>query len=229
MSLLRELGLVPVPLPNRPHSLPAPPRASPCSSSASTSWSSCWTMPRCHGASRYLAGGTGDSEEPYPTLAWGLFPHNASPPLPAGCVPGPGLLLHLRFLWSCPAGHPHLVSFRRALVSPALSPKPSHPVLLLNTPRSYLMLSSVVGFYSSPLFTRLLPERQDTPVTKVRVLGWDWGGSQPPLGGAGPHSAWLRVSLRTVPTQGQHVSCPPPPPPPASGAALGAGRVPVGV
>lgn len=30
------------------------------------------------------------------------------------------------------------------------------------------MLSSVVGFYSSPLFTRLLPERQDTPLTKVR-------------------------------------------------------------
>ncbi|NXJ16044.1 LMBRL protein, partial [Odontophorus gujanensis] len=33
----------------------------------------------------------------------------------------------------------------------------------------YLMLSSVVGFYSSPLFTRLLPERQDTPLTKVRA------------------------------------------------------------
>ncbi|RLV82920.1 hypothetical protein DV515_00016500 [Chloebia gouldiae] len=31
----------------------------------------------------------------------------------------------------------------------------------------YLMLSSVVGFYSSPLFTRLLPERQDTPLTKI--------------------------------------------------------------
>uniref|UniRef100_A0A8B9PXZ1 Limb development membrane protein 1 like n=1 Tax=Apteryx owenii TaxID=8824 RepID=A0A8B9PXZ1_APTOW len=31
----------------------------------------------------------------------------------------------------------------------------------------YLMLSSVVGFYSSPLFTRLLPRRQDTPLTKI--------------------------------------------------------------
>ncbi|NXU67590.1 LMBRL protein, partial [Horornis vulcanius] len=31
----------------------------------------------------------------------------------------------------------------------------------------YLMVSSVVGFYSSPLFTGLLPERQDTPLTKV--------------------------------------------------------------
>ncbi|XP_075301720.1 protein LMBR1L isoform X2 [Opisthocomus hoazin] len=31
----------------------------------------------------------------------------------------------------------------------------------------YLMVSSVVGFYSSPLFTRLLPERQDTPLTKI--------------------------------------------------------------
>ncbi|XP_061871571.1 protein LMBR1L isoform X2 [Colius striatus] len=31
----------------------------------------------------------------------------------------------------------------------------------------YLMVSSVVGFYSSPLFTQLLPERQDTPLTKI--------------------------------------------------------------
>lgn len=56
-------------------------------------------------------------------------------------------------------------------MSPALSPGPPHPVLLLNAPHSYLMLSSVVGFYSSPLFTRLLPERQDTPLTKVGALG----------------------------------------------------------
>ncbi|NXD74693.1 LMBRL protein, partial [Eolophus roseicapillus] len=34
----------------------------------------------------------------------------------------------------------------------------------------YLMVSSVVGFYSSPLFTRLLPARQDTPLTKVGTL-----------------------------------------------------------
>ncbi|XP_065275372.1 protein LMBR1L [Emys orbicularis] len=31
----------------------------------------------------------------------------------------------------------------------------------------YLMVSSVVGFYSSPMFTRLLPARQDTPMTKI--------------------------------------------------------------
>uniref|UniRef100_A0A452HEP9 Uncharacterized protein n=1 Tax=Gopherus agassizii TaxID=38772 RepID=A0A452HEP9_9SAUR len=31
----------------------------------------------------------------------------------------------------------------------------------------YLMVSSFVGFYSSPLFTRLLPARQDTPMTKI--------------------------------------------------------------
>ncbi|XP_065515729.1 protein LMBR1L [Lathamus discolor] len=31
----------------------------------------------------------------------------------------------------------------------------------------YLMVSSVVGFYSSPLFTRLLPVRQDTPLPKI--------------------------------------------------------------
>lgn len=56
--------------PSCPHSLPAPPRASLCSSSASTSWSCCWTMPRCHGASRYRGGGTQDSEDSCPTLAW---------------------------------------------------------------------------------------------------------------------------------------------------------------
>ncbi|NXD17698.1 LMBRL protein, partial [Nothocercus nigrocapillus] len=31
----------------------------------------------------------------------------------------------------------------------------------------YLMLCSIVGFYSSPLFTRLLPRRQDTPLPKI--------------------------------------------------------------
>ncbi|NWX93716.1 LMBRL protein, partial [Nothoprocta ornata] len=31
----------------------------------------------------------------------------------------------------------------------------------------YLMLCSVVGFYSSPLFTRLLPRHQDTPLPKI--------------------------------------------------------------
>nr|XP_056718969.1 protein LMBR1L [Euleptes europaea] len=31
----------------------------------------------------------------------------------------------------------------------------------------YLMISSVVGFYSSPLFTKLLPERHDTTMTKI--------------------------------------------------------------
>ncbi|NWZ58900.1 LMBRL protein, partial [Haliaeetus albicilla] len=53
----------------------------------------------------------------------------------------------------------------------------------------YLMVSSVVGFYSSPLFTRLVPKRQDTPLTKVRVLGWDWGCRTPD-----PHSAWLWIT-----------------------------------
>lgn len=56
------------------------------------------------------------------------------------------------------------------------------------------MLSSVVGFYSSPLFTRLLPERQDTPLTKVR---------------APPGVAWLSpcpCALCGVPTRGHHAS-----------------------
>ncbi|NXN53547.1 LMBRL protein, partial [Rynchops niger] len=50
----------------------------------------------------------------------------------------------------------------------------------------YLMVSSVVGFYSSPLFTRLLPERQDTPLTKVGALGWSWGGTPGPPSGPVP-------------------------------------------
>lgn len=44
------------------------------------------------------------------------------------------------------------------------------------------MVSSVVGFYSSPLFTRLLPERQDTPLTKVGAAGWGWGAPGLPWG-----------------------------------------------
>lgn len=44
------------------------------------------------------------------------------------------------------------------------------------------MVSSVVGFYSSPLFTRLLPKQQDTPLTKVGALGWSWGAAGPPSG-----------------------------------------------
>lgn len=131
-----------------------------------------------------------DSSGLCPSLVWGPFLPNLLLPLPAGRIPGPGFLLHLWFLWSCTAGCPHFVSFRRALVSPVkslVSPTlflaPSHPVFILNTPCSYLMVSSVVGFYSSPLFTRLLPERQDTPLTKVGAAGWGWGGS---CGGARP-------------------------------------------
>lgn len=54
----REAGGCPR-APHCPHSLPAPPRASLCSLSASTSWSCCWMMPRCHGACRYPGEGMG--------------------------------------------------------------------------------------------------------------------------------------------------------------------------
>ncbi|XP_075593656.1 protein LMBR1L isoform X3 [Balearica regulorum gibbericeps] len=82
----------------------------------------------------------------------------------------------------------------------------------------YLMVSSVVGFYSSPLFTRLLPERQDTPLTKIigncvsllvlssalpvfsRTLG-------EPLGG------WSRVTPELgCPQDWSALTSPPPPP-----------------
>ncbi|NXI57547.1 LMBRL protein, partial [Chloroceryle aenea] len=48
--------------------------------------------------------------------------------------------------------------------------------------------SSVVGFYRPPLFTRLLPERQDTPLTKVGALAWGWGPGVSP--GPGCPQAW---------------------------------------
>lgn len=57
------------------------------------------------------------------------------------------------------------------------------------------MVSSVVGFYSSPLFTRLLPERRDTPLTKVGARDLGWPLSLPGCRTPGPHSAWLWVSL----------------------------------
>ncbi|XP_066841773.1 protein LMBR1L isoform X2 [Anser cygnoides] len=52
-----------------------------------------------------------------------------------GCAPGPGLLLHLRHLWSCPAGHPHLLPdalLRRGLLQlpplhPAAPREAGHP------------------------------------------------------------------------------------------------------
>uniref|UniRef100_A0A671X221 Limb development membrane protein 1-like n=1 Tax=Sparus aurata TaxID=8175 RepID=A0A671X221_SPAAU len=41
------------------------------------------------------------------------------------------------------------------------------PVLSLKLNFSYLMVSSVVGFYSSPLFTSLMPRAQDTNLTQI--------------------------------------------------------------
>ncbi|CAM9945592.1 unnamed protein product [Bubo scandiacus] len=56
-----------------------------------------------------------------------------------GRIPGPSLLLHLRLFRSCPAGRPHF------------------------------LLDALVrrGLLQLPLFTHLLPERQDTPLTKI--------------------------------------------------------------
>uniref|UniRef100_A0A8C2XBI6 Limb development membrane protein 1-like n=1 Tax=Cyclopterus lumpus TaxID=8103 RepID=A0A8C2XBI6_CYCLU len=42
-----------------------------------------------------------------------------------------------------------------------------HAYLLIYSHRFYLMVSSVVGFYSSPLFTGLLPRAQDTNLTQI--------------------------------------------------------------
>ncbi|XP_068265986.1 protein LMBR1L isoform X3 [Nyctibius grandis] len=57
-----------------------------------------------------------------------------------------------------------IVSFHvlELLLDDAAMPRGIQVVLIF-----YLMLSSVVGFYSSPLFTRLLPARRDTPLTKI--------------------------------------------------------------
>lgn len=43
-------------------------------------------------------------------------------------------------------------------------------MLTLNCSASYLMVSSVVGFYSSPLFSSLCPRAQDTNLTQVQTL-----------------------------------------------------------
>lgn len=151
-----------------------------------------------------------DSSGLCPSLVWGPFLPNLLLPLPAGRIPGPGFLLHLWFLWSCTAGCPHFVSFRRALVSPVKSPvsptlfpAPSHHVFILNTPCSYLMVSSVVGFYSSPLFTRLLPERQDTPLTKVGAAGRGWGT---PVGCKTLFPTMCPCALLVVSSRGRTVS-----------------------
>lgn len=42
-----------------------------------------------------------------------------------------------------------------------------HDLLFLNMDFSYLMVSSVVGFYSSSLFCCLLPRVKDTNLTQV--------------------------------------------------------------
>lgn len=40
---------------------------------------------------------------------------------------------------------------------------------------SYLMVSSVVGFYSLRFFENFTPRKDDTTMTKVRYnLGWAW-------------------------------------------------------
>lgn len=85
-----------------PHSLPAPPRASLCSLSASTSWSCCWMMLQCHGASRYPGGRMGQLRvvsltglgtippQPAPssscrTHPWARFPSPSLVPLELHC------------------------------------------------------------------------------------------------------------------------------------------------
>lgn len=159
--------------------------------------------------------GTGDIEGPCPTLARGPLPPN-TPLLPRqdaslgqvsfsifgsfGAALQVVLILYPSGGHSCPLRCPPCPP----RCPPRCPPGLSHTILL-DTPRSYLMVSSVVGFYSSPLFTRLLPERRDTPLTKVGAWGWGWGGPDPPpppppgYRTSGPHSARLWVSLCGVP------------------------------
>lgn len=87
-----------------------------------------------------------------------------------GPSPGDGFFLHVRFTGCCSSSPPYSVSFIDQFLHDlchfcvyfnAFSD------VILNMELSYLMVSSVVGFYSSPFFTGILPRAKDTNLTQV--------------------------------------------------------------
>lgn len=85
-----------------------------------------------------------------------------------GSSPGIGFFLHVRFTGCCSSSPPYSVSYRFfAVFTFYMCISMPFMMLSLTLNSSYLMVSSVVGFYSSPFFTGILPRAKDTNLTQV--------------------------------------------------------------
>lgn len=85
-----------------------------------------------------------------------------------GSSPGIGFFLHVRFTGCCSSSPPYSVSNRFfAVFTFYVCIWMPFMMLSLTLNSSYLMVSSVVGFYSSPFFTGILPRAKDTNLTQV--------------------------------------------------------------
>lgn len=87
-----------------------------------------------------------------------------------GPSPGDGFFLHVRFTGCCSSSPPYSVSFIDQFLHDFCHFFVYFNVfsdVILNMELSYLMVSSVVGFYSSPFFTGILPRAKDTNLTQV--------------------------------------------------------------
>lgn len=87
-----------------------------------------------------------------------------------GPSPGDGFFLHVRFTGCCSSSPPYSVSFIDQFLQDFCHFCVYFNVfsdVVLNMELSYLMVSSVVGFYSSPFFTGILPRAKDTNLTQV--------------------------------------------------------------
>lgn len=87
-----------------------------------------------------------------------------------GPSPRDGFFLHVRFTWCCSSSPPYSVSFIDQFLHDLCHFCVYFNVfsdVILNMELSYLMVSSVVGFYSSPFFTGILPRAKDTNLTQV--------------------------------------------------------------
>lgn len=87
-----------------------------------------------------------------------------------GPSPGVGFFLHVRFAGCRSSSPSYSVSFIDQFLRDFCHFFVYFNVfsdLILNMELSYLMVSSVVGFYSSPFFTGILPRAKDTNLTQV--------------------------------------------------------------
>lgn len=93
-----------------------------------------------------------------------------------GPSPGDGFLLHVWFTGCCSSSPPYSVSFMNQFISwcffyhlcmYCILNAMMLSDVILKVKLRYLMVSSVVGFYSSPFFTGILPRAKDTNLTQV--------------------------------------------------------------